>query len=146
MLKSSLFTLALAASAISADPTLSFYSDARQGGKQSTCYALIKLDRCYRIERAVANTGLSSASFFNKDLNLENFSVTLYSGNGCNGRFDRWSFNRLYISTPYEIDYFRTLNDKVLSFKIENRQISTTSGDANADEERTYEPDCQITS
>lgn len=136
-----LLTLALAASVTNA-VTLQFWSDTYKQGRHVTCSNLY-YDVCYRLDDNIANLGLSSASFGNTDMYKNTFAITLYSGAGCNVRMDRWGFQRNNWDGPYSIEYFQSLNDNVRSFKIANRDLPTTSGAAQPNEEQTVRPSCR---
>ncbi|KAF9328039.1 hypothetical protein BGZ91_001181 [Linnemannia elongata] len=145
MIKSAfLLTLALVASVAKAtDPpkafTLDFWTDAYKQGTRVSCIKL-EYDNCYRLPIG----GLSSAEFKNYNLLANTFAITLYSGNGCNIAMDRWGFHRSNFDGPYTINYFQTLNDNVSSFKIANRDLPTTHGYAQPNEERTTRATCIV--
>ncbi|KAF9929343.1 hypothetical protein FBU30_001704 [Linnemannia zychae] len=122
---------------------ITFYSDMYRQGKTIECPKARSFDVCYNLDK-VAHLGLSSGVYNNADIFLKSFSVTLYSGPGCNGRFDRWSFQRGYFDKPYYIEYFQSLNDNVRSFKIANFETSTTSGWAREDEESKFDAQCDV--
>jgi hypothetical protein len=144
MLKSTiLLTLALAATSVNA-VLIDFWSDMYKSGQKVTCTKLI-YDECYRLPDDVVNLGLSSAQYINTEMYTNTFAITLYSGTGCNGRMDRWGFGRNTWEGPYSIEYFQSLNDNVRSFKIANRDLPTTSGAAQSEEEEwVRKPSCRI--
>ncbi|KAG0343726.1 hypothetical protein BG004_005046 [Podila humilis] len=88
--------------------------------------------KCYHTDKG-KHRGLRSAMFSTFNGRNDHYSVTLYSGDNCNGNFDRWSFSR-HSGQFYRINSFPTVSANVRSFKIADFHTSTTSGVQN-----TYE-------
>ncbi|KAG0261389.1 hypothetical protein BGZ95_004239, partial [Linnemannia exigua] len=82
---------------------------------------------CHRIPQSY--TGSRAAWMWNSYGGKGDFSITLYTGDTCNDKWARWSFNRKY-GEHYTINDFqrKELWNNVRSFKIADFQTSTTTG------------------
>ncbi|KAG0287076.1 hypothetical protein BGZ96_008956 [Linnemannia gamsii] len=118
---------------------IQFARDTDQNGPHSFCDRNL-YNKCYDAPMNDA----SSMSFLNTNFpNHREFSITLFTGPKCTGRYDRWSFEQ---KRPGGVDYnkFPSVNDKVVSYKISNYITSrVVNGDAGATEEQVFPTHCK---
>ncbi|KAF9176410.1 hypothetical protein BGZ50_000805, partial [Haplosporangium sp. Z 11] len=106
-----------------------------------TCY-IERYDLCHRIPQGF--TGVRAAYFINLALNgKNNFSITLYTGDTCNDKWARWSFNKGWMG-DYTINDFQRpeLWNNVRSFKVAHYQTSTTTGNDLPKDDRVIMARC----
>jgi hypothetical protein len=131
MLLQSVLLLALAASAsvVSGEETtpVTFFTDEGINGVRVACTGADTYGTCYNVDN-VALAGLSSLFYTDRDPYKDQFSLTLYAGPGCNGQYDRWSFEVPPGYAGFYIEKFHTMNDKVRSFKFHDAQTSNVKG------------------
>jgi hypothetical protein len=117
---------------------IQFARDVNQQGPISYCDRNF-YNRCYR---APINDA-SSMQFLNTDFpNRKDFSITLFTGPKCTGRYDRWSFEQKEAG-EVEFNSFPSVNDHVLSYKIASFKTSrVVNGDAGTTGEEVFITHC----
>ncbi|KAF9919997.1 hypothetical protein FBU30_010280 [Linnemannia zychae] len=124
-------------------PDIRFFVDTERRGTRYGCINTKRFNQCYEIQESIRSFGLSSFESVHTGRNRDRkaYSITLYSGRGCTGQWDRWSFEQKFLDV-YKVDYFPTINDNVRTFKMADFATSSDSGNANWDPENTESAGC----
>ncbi|KAF9133967.1 hypothetical protein BGW39_008454 [Mortierella sp. 14UC] len=135
-----LLGFALVAASANAASSVTFYKYPTWQGPKIKCPGFNEYDRCYSVNSGI---NIQSGEYVNEDPHRSQFSLTVYSGNACNGKYDRWSFTRAG-SNPYGFDFVPTLKDNIRSFKVAAFHTSNVSGgNAGSTPEYTVPSQCQ---
>ncbi|KAF9904262.1 hypothetical protein EC991_002865 [Linnemannia zychae] len=132
--------LAIAATlVVEAKPDVVFATEKNMKGQKYRCEEL-EYQTCYT---ASSYDGYSqSLKFTNYDFpDSKDFSITIYSGGYCNGKYDRWSFTQSDDGKD-TLTSWRSLYSAG-SFKIANFLTSNVErGEAGRGMETAYDPKC----
>lgn len=103
---------------------IALYSSKSYKGNQRSC-PIQNYDTCYNVGAGVDKTFIQSWVLDSDDTSAPDLSVTLYEGQGCNGKWERWSFHNDYRNW---IAGFQSTNPKFVSIKLAKFKTSTTTG------------------
>ncbi|KAG0261388.1 hypothetical protein BGZ95_004238 [Linnemannia exigua] len=101
-----------------------------------------KYNLCHRMPSGFE--GVRAGNFWNSDVYQTGFSITFYTGNSCNDKWARWSFENGFTGTYTIHDFQRKeLWNNVRSFKMANYQTSTTTGNDQPKEGTVVMANCK---
>ncbi|KAK3824044.1 MAG: hypothetical protein J3R72DRAFT_458487 [Linnemannia gamsii] len=115
-----LSTLVLTVKSVS---RVDFYGDGGFGKPWKTC-TVEGYNTCHRLP----SNGVSSASYANSDWAKTKFTLTVFSGESCDGDWFQWSFSQNIIDPTFDIEYVNQLNDRIRSYRVADYLMSTGYG------------------